>query len=420
MNCIKINGAKKLGGTICVQGSKNAALPIISATVLTSGKCVLKNCPDLSDTRAAVDILKYMGADCAFEKNILVVDTKNLENRVIDASLMGKLRSSVTFAGALAGRFGEAKLAMPGGCELGPRPIDMHIEAFKKMGIEVLCQNGYIHLKGKPQGGEIVLAFPSVGATQNAMLAAVLAKSKTTIVNCAKEPEILCVQKFLNACGARVSGGGSAVIHIEPVKEMVAAEHIVDSDRIAAATYMACFLSSGGSGKVVGVEPSQLSAVLSAFDKMGAQIDTNGIEISIRCDGKRKPIMLQTQPYPGFPTDCLPIMTALASNINGTSIFSENIFKNRFHHVTELAKFGADVNIFGKTCVIRGKEKLCASEVDACDLRGGASVIIAALAAEGESVIKNSHYIERGYENICETLQSVGADITKTQMYPAF
>lgn len=416
MDYIKICGKKKLFGSVKVQGSKNAALPVISAAVLTGGRSVLKNCPDLSDTRAAVQILTYLGAKCEFENGRLVIDTKNLENKVIDSALMGKLRSSITFTGALAGRFGYAKLAMPGGCELGPRPIDMHIEAFKKLGIDVQCQNGYIELKGKPRGGEIVLPFPSVGATQNAVLAAVLAKEETTIINCAKEPEIVCMQRFLKSAGANVEGAGSAVIKVYPCGGLCNAEHIVDGDRIAAATYMACFLSSGGEGSVCGADKTHLNAVLAVFEQMGANILCGENKIDISCREGLKPVMLQTQPYPGFPTDCLPIITALAATCDKTSVFSENIFKNRFHHAQELAKFGADVHIFGKTCVIKGTKKLCGAEVDACDLRGGASAVIAALAAEGTTIIKNPCYIDRGYEDICKHLKSLGADIKRVTL----
>lgn len=414
MEYIKVCGGKSLEGDVRVQGSKNASLPIISATVLSQGECVLENCPDLSDTRVAVEILKYLGAECEFYNNTLCVDTKNIKNRIIDASLMGKLRSSITFAGALVGRFGEAVLAMPGGCQLGPRPIDMHIKSFKKLGTEVECRGGYICLKGKPRGGEVVLAFPSVGATQNAMLAATRANGDSTIINCAKEPEIVCLQNFLNACGAKVSGAGSAVIHISGCENLHGAKCIVDADRIAAATYLACFLASGGNGSVSGVDASCLNAIISEFEKMGAKINIYDDIIEIQKREKLKPIMIQTQPYPGFPTDCLPIMTAIASTICASSVFSENIFKNRFDHTYELAKMGADVHIFGKTCVIKGKERLCAAELDSCDLRGGASAIIASLAADGVSYIKNPCYIDRGYENICEILRGLGAEITRT------
>ena len=287
---------------------------------------------------------------------------------------------------------------------------------FKKLGIDVQCQNGYIELKGKPRGGEIVLPFPSVGATQNAVLAAVLAKEETTIINCAKEPEIVCMQRFLKSAGANVEGAGSAVIKVYPCGGLCNAEHIEDGDRIAAATYMACFLSSGGEGSVCGADKTHLNAVLAVFEQMGANILCGENKIDISCREGLKPVMLQTQPYPGFPTDCLPIITALAATCDKTSVFSENIFKNRFHHAQELAKFGADVHIFGKTCVIKGTKKLCGAEVDACDLRGGASAVIAALAAEGTTIIKNPCYIDRGYEDICKHLKSLGADIKRVTL----
>lgn len=413
MDCIKIRGGRELSGSVFVQGSKNAALPLISASVLVKGKCVLKNCPNLSDTRAAVQILEFLGAKCQWDKNTLIIDSENIENKKIDPYLMGKLRSSITFAGALLGRFGETALALPGGCELGPRPIDMHIAAFERLGIKSECSGGYITLCGKPEGASIVLPFPSVGATQNAMLAAVCAKGDTTIVNSAREPEIICLQNFLNEAGAKISGAGGAVIHITGTESLKPAEFRIDSDRIAAATYIACALSSGGGVSLYGVCCDHMSAILSAFGQMGADIVSGGEKITVLPQKRLLPVMADTQPYPGFPTDALPLMTALAAKAKGTSIFSENIFKNRFRHTDELAKLGADVRIFGKTCVIQGKEKLSGARVDACDLRGGASMVIAGLGAEGETVIESPHYLDRGYENMCEILEGLGADITR-------
>lgn len=413
MDQIKIKGKKSLSGSVLVQGSKNAALPILSATVMVGGKCVLSNCPYLSDTKAAVKILEFLGAKCDWDKNTLTVDATNLSNRELDSDLMGKLRSSVIFAGAMAARFGEVTLALPGGCELGPRPVDMHLDAFERLKIRSECNGGYIKLEGKPVGGEVVLPFPSVGATENAMLAAVLAEGDTTIINGAKEPEIICLQNFLNKAGAKISGAGGAVIHISGVDKLNPVEFRIDSDRIAAATYMACALATKSRLEIYGVCFSHMNAILSAFEQMGAVLDFSGEKITVEGRDRLKAVMADTGPYPGFPTDCLPIMTALAAGAEGTSVFSENIFKNRFRHTDELIKFGADVHIFGKTCVIRGKKKLSGARVNACDLRGGASMVIAALAAEGETVIENPCYLDRGYENLCQILSDLGADIKR-------
>ena len=413
MDYIKISGGNNLNGTVLVQGSKNAALPIISASVLVGGKCVLTNCPNLSDTRAAAEILSFMGAKCEWNKNTLTIDTSCLKNRILDDKLMGKLRSSVIFAGALSGRFGEASLAMPGGCELGPRPIDMHIDAFKRLGINAVCEGGFLNLSGNAKSCDMVFPFPSVGATQNAMLAAVFAKGRTTIVNAAREPEIVCLQDFLNAAGAKVSGAGSSVIHIEGVEKLNDVTFGIDGDRIAAATYMACVLSAKGSAEIYGAKRSHMNAILSVFEQMGAHIDSTEDCIHIKYISRLKPVIAGTQPYPGFPTDCLPIMTALAAAAGGTSIFTENIFENRFRHTAELAKMGADIRIINKSCVIKGKNQLFGARVNSCDLRGGASVIIAALGAKGETIIEKPCYLDRGYENLCEVIKNLGGDITR-------
>lgn len=413
MDVIKINGKNSLCGSVMVQGSKNAALPIISAAVLVRGKCTLHNCPNLSDTRAAASILEFLGAECLWDKNTLTIDCSEIENKKLDSALMGKLRSSVIFAGSMVSRFGETKIAMPGGCELGPRPVDMHLAAFESLGIKTECDGGYIKLSGSPKGAEVVLPFPSVGATENAMLAAVLAEGDTTIINGAREPEIICLQNFLNKAGAKISGAGGAVIHISGVEKLSSVDFRIDSDRIAAATYMACALSSKGSLKLYGACAGHMSAILSAFNQMGARLYISEEIMEVSFKDSLSGVFADTQPYPGFPTDCLPIMTALAAGAQGTSVFSENIFKNRFRHTDELVKFGSKVHIFGKTCVIQGKENLRGAMVNACDLRGGASMIIAALGAEGQTIIENPCYIDRGYENICEILSELGADIKR-------
>ena len=417
MDLIKINGMKGLFGSLMVQGSKNAALPVISATVMVKGKCRLYNCPDLSDTRAAAAILEFLGAEVLREKDCLVIDATEIENKPLDSALMGKLRSSVIFAGAIAARFGEGIIGMPGGCELGPRPVDMHLKAFEKLNISAKCDGGYIKLSGRKRGGEIVLPFPSVGATENAMLAATLADGETTIINGAREPEIICLQNFLNKAGAKISGAGGEVIHISGVKKLNPVEFRIDADRIAAATYMACAMATKGRLKLYGVCASHMNSPLSLFKQMGARLDVSEDIIEIEIKQRPNSIFASTQPYPGFPTDCLPVMTALASMAQGTSVFSENIFKNRFRHTDELAKLGANIHIFGKTCVIQGTEMLKGAMVDACDLRGGASMVIAGLGAAGQTVIENPCYLDRGYENLCGILSELGADIKREKIY---
>ncbi len=415
MDYIKIEGKSPLGGEIVVQGSKNAALPIISASVLVGGRCVLKNCPKLSDTMAAVEIIEFLGGDCSWNENVLTIDTTTLKNKTIDGNLTGRLRSSIIFAGALAGRFGCLKLAMPGGCRLGARPIDIHIDAFEKLGFDVTCNDEYLEIYGNASGCDMVFAIPSVGATQNAMLAAVFANGKTTIVNAAKEPEIVCLQRFLNSAGARISGAGSSIIHIEGTKSLKDVEFEIDCDRIAAVTYMACALSSKGSILLKGSFENQIGPIMAMLSDMGALIDReqNGIRVSYV--SRLKAVVAKTGPHPGFPTDCLPIMTALAATSDGVSILTENIFENRFNHTAELAKMGANIKIAGKNCIISGVEGLRGARVDALDLRGGASVVIAALGAEGETIIESPCYIDRGYENLCGVILGFGGNIQRVR-----
>ncbi len=413
MACIKISESGPLSGNILVQGSKNAALPIISAALLIDGKCVIENCPRLSDIYAVIEIIESLGGECEFNKNTLSMDLRNVKNRPIGEALTGKLRCSVTFAGALYSRFKEAKLALPGGCELGPRPIDMHIDAFKKLGIKASCSGGYIELSGKSESADIVLSFPSVGATENAMLAAVFSPGQTRIINGAKEPEIVCLQNFLNKAGAKISGAGTGVIHITGVEKLNDVTFRIDADRIAAATYMACALSCGGEVSVYGVRKSHMESILSSFEQMGAKIIASEEKIKVISNGRLNPIMVSTMPYPGFPTDALPLFTALAATSKATSVFTENIFQNRFRHLDELSKLGAEVHVFGKTCVIIGKDELSGAKVNASDLRGGASLVVAALASRGTTEISDIHYIDRGYENFCENLSEMGANITR-------
>lgn len=413
MDCIRITGRNPLDGEIVVQGSKNAALPIISASVAIGGRCVIRNCPKLSDTIAALEIIRFLGGEYFFRGNELTVDTINLENKPIGVEFMGKLRSSIIFAGALASRFGVASLAMPGGCKLGPRPIDIHIEAFEKLGFEVECEDGYLKIYGRAVGCDLIFPMPSVGATQNAMLAAVMAEGKTTIINAAKEPEIICLQRFLNLAGAKIRGAGSSVIHIEGVKSFCGVDFEIDGDRIAAATYMACAISSKGNVLVKGIDREQISLVLSMFEEMGAKVEYKSDGVKVGYAGCLKPILAKTNPYPEFPTDCLPIITALASVADGMSILTENIFEDRFKHTYELAKMGANIKVLGKNCIIKGVGELFGARVSACDLRGGASVVIAALCAKGETIIENPHFIDRGYENLCGVIKSLGGEINR-------
>lgn len=414
MSKLIVSGGKPLTGEIEVQGAKNSVLPILAATVLCSGVSVIHNCPNLSDVGAAIKILRHLGCKCVFENNTITVDTSSLKCTQIPDELMREMRSSVMFLGAILGRCGRASISAPGGCELGPRPIDLHISSLEKLGARVREKHGIIDFSVSKRlfGCEINLSFASVGATENIILAAVTAKGTTIIHNAAKEPEICDLAEFLNGCGAQISGYGSDTIIICGVEKLKACTHTVVPDRIVAATYMAATAITGGNVTLKNVFPQHLKAVNSVFEESGCEIKYSTDSLSIHAPQKLKCVStIRTLVYPGFPTDAGPLLVAMLSLAQGTSIIVENIFENRFRYIDELKRFGAKIKVEGKVAIIEGVDFLSAAPCKCTDLRGGAALVIASLAACGMSTIDDIYHIKRGYENISKNLSALGAEI---------
>ncbi len=416
MSRFVVKGKRKLFGDVEVQGAKNSALPILSAAVLTRGENVLFNCPRLTDIDACMRILRYLGCEAYEQNGAVLVNCDGLCESEIPDSLMREMRSSIVFLGALLARTGCAKLSFPGGCELGPRPIDLHLKALRKMGAKISERYGTIECIAENglKGALIDLSFPSVGATENIILAAVLAEGTTTIVNAAREPEICDLCDYLNKAGAKIYGSGEGVIVIDGVEELFAVSHNIIPDRIVAATLMSAAAVTKSEIKLKGIVNNHLSSVIPVFEETGCKIRVkDGEMIFTSPENLTAMSLVRTMPYPGFPTDAQAPLTAVASVCKGTSVFVENIFENRFKHAGELLRLGADINVQGKVAVVNGVKSLYGASVEAQDLRGAASLITAALAAEGKTEISGIGYLERGYEDFELVLSSLGADVRK-------
>lgn len=416
MEHIVINGLRELKGEIDVQGSKNSTLPILAATVLVKGVSVIHNCPDLSDVRAAVSILEHLGCMVKRENNTLTVDSSEISCYNIPDCLMREMRSSIVFLGSVLGRTGKAVLSSPGGCEIGLRPIDLHLSSLRSLGVTVDESHGEIScsLEKKISGGVISLSFPSVGATENIILACCISEGRTVILNAAREPEIKDLVDYLNSCGGRISTGTQGTVIIDGVKELHSVEHRVISDRIVALSYMCAVVAATGEVTLRNVDTSAFMSVIPLFESMGCEIKDNRQILSIKMSGRPKAIRdIRTMPYPGFPTDAQAPVMAVLSKARGTSVIVENIFESRFKHVPGLMRMGAKIKIEGKVALIDGSENLYGASVTAPDLRGGAALIIAGLGAKGETLIDGLWHIDRGYENIEDTLSALGADIKR-------
>lgn len=414
MSTVKVLGGNRLYGNVNVQGCKNAVLPIIAASLLSCGVCVIHNCPRLADVYASVKILKELGAGVSFENNTLVIDSTYIECRDLKPELMSTLRSSVIFLGAVLSRCSRATVAMPGGCDIGKRPIDIHLTAFERMGVDVECNGEEVVCAVNNLHGEnIYLPFPSVGATENIMLLAASGKGVTTIHNAAREPEIVDLQNFLNAMGARVFGAGTGMITIYAVSHLCPCEYTVMPDRIEASTFLCAVSAAGGETYIGGINPVFFKPVIGAVCCGGAVICeySDGIYVRVN-DVLSCPPVISTAPYPGFPTDAQSLMMSVMSCSVGEGEIRENIFENRLGHGFELAKMGADIAIDGNRAYIRGT-KLSGSDVTACDLRSGAALVVAALSAEGETCINGAEYIDRGYDGLINKLADLGAKCRK-------
>jgi len=410
-----INGGNRLCGEVKIQGSKNASLPILAATLLTDERCVIHNCPNISDTKTAFEILNDLGADVISLRDYVIVRAKKLCNDKIPQDLMGRMRSSVMFLGAILARCGTAVICNPGGCNLGERPIDIHLRSLRRLGVRVCETNGCIFCSlGEKTAGEVTLLYPSVGATENIMLLCAGLDTSVRINNAAREPEIVDLQNFLNLMGADIRGAGTETITIYPSQGLHGCEYRVMPDRIVAATYACATAACGGEVSLVGAESGHMRIVNAALCAAGCEIKNNGSGILVCADSRPKAIeMIKTLPYPGFPTDVQPLLGAVLMTADGDSELCEAIFKKRFEYYSQLELMGADAEIKGNTLVIHGRERLFGTEVSAADLRGGAALIIAALAASGTTVVNNVHYIDRGYESIERDLKLIGADIMR-------
>ena len=418
---IVINGGRRLEGEISVQGAKNSALPLLAACVLCDGESVLHNCPRLSDCDAACRILECLGCKCRREQTTVTVNASVINGTEVPASLMREMRSSIVFLGSVLARCKSCRMSFPGGCELGPRPIDFHLAALREMGADIEERHGYLECTAPKglHGARIALSFSSVGATENIMLAAALARGVTEIHNAAREPEIVDLANFINKCGGKVSGAGGSTVAIEGVERLSPCEHRIMPDRIAAATYLCCCGAAGGELILTDVNSGDLRQVTAVLEQMGCSIysygkkrEENNIFINLH-----RPLIspgtIRTNVHPGFPTDAQPPLMALTTMASGTTVFVENIFENRFKHASELTRLGAKISVEGKVAVVSGVKGLSGAELVATDLRGGASLITAGLAAEGTSKISGICHVDRGYESIEKVLRSVGADIRR-------
>mgnify|MGYP000989923461 FL=1 len=415
MENLIISGGIRLEGKTRLQGSKNSSLPILAACAAVNGISVIHNCPRITDVDIAVAILERLGCRVSREGGTVTVDSGDINCSAIPEELMSEMRSSIIFLGALLARFGRGSATLPGGCEIGLRPIDMHIAAFRSMGVVIEESGGSMECTA-PNGlapCRISLSFPSVGATENIMLASLAAKGETVITNAAREPEIKDLADFLNECGANIIGAGQSVIRIYGGRRLTGAEHRVIPDRIVASTYMACAAVTGGRAVVTEVEREHLAPVIPVFEGCGCKIDFANGEMSVTAPKRAERIKyLRTMPYPGFPTDSQALVTAVAATARGTSVISERVFENRFRHVPELIKMGADIRVEDScVAVVEGVPSLHGAKVTASDLRGGSALIAAALGARGESVIDGVRHVLRGCEDVCGNLSRLGADI---------
>ena len=417
MSRLLIQGGNRLAGEVTIQGAKNSVLPVLAATILTGGEVELRRCPRLRDVEASIRILQALGCRAAWQGDNLAVDTSRMSGCAIPDALMREMRSSAIFLGAILARCGQAELSYPGGCELGPRPIDLHLSGLRALGADIDDTGGRLHCKAaKLTGREIVLGFPSVGATENLMLAACGAEGVTVLSNAAREPEIEDLQNFLNTCGGEVTGGGTSTVMIRGGRPLHGGTYTVIPDRIAAATYLCAAASAGGDIFLRGAREAHLSTVTATLREAGCAINGDSGGIACRCAGRlNAPRPIRTAPYPGFPTDAQAIVMAALLRCRGAAVFEENLFSSRYRHVDELARMGADIRTSGRVAVVLGVERLHGAAVRSTDLRGGAALCVAALTAEGETVVSDIAHIDRGYQSLEQDLTALGAEIKRAE-----
>lgn len=410
-----IRGGKPLQGEVTISGAKNAAVAIIPATILAGGRCVIENLPNISDVTILFKILQELGAEVKMlNRSSVSIDTSGVRDPIVPYELTCQMRASYYFLGALLGRFGLASVSMPGGCDLGARPIDQHIKGFESLGVEVSIDHGMVNAKGDSMlGAHIYFDVVSVGATINLMLAAVKAKGLTILENVAKEPHIVDLANFLNSMGADVRGAGTDVIKIHGVDLLHGVTYSIIPDQIEAGTYMVAAAATKGDVVVRNVIPKHLESITQKLVRAGAIVDEYDDFVRVQRTGTVEKVNIKTLPHPGFPTDMQPQMAVLLSLAQGTSIVTEGVWDNRFRYADQLSRMGANIQVDGKVAVIEGVPQLKPAPVKACDLRAGAALMIAAMVADGTSEIEDIYHIERGYENVCEKLVALGADVKK-------
>jgi len=414
-----ITGKQRLEGRVKTSGAKNASLPLMAATILAEGPTVLMGIPRLTDIMNMTKVLKSLGCSIKSNHQEMVIDTRTIKESTIDEDLMRKMRASNLILGPMIAKNGRVKISRPGGCAIGNRPMDQHIKGLKELGVTIRERHGYIEATADClRGGEIYLDVPSVGATENIMMAAVLAEGITIIRNAAKEPEIVDLQNLLNKMGAKVRGAGTHVIRIDGVKRLRSTEHIVIPDRIEAGTHMVAAVMTEGDILIDNVIPEHVSAVIAKLRQGGAEITVNGDSVRVKQKGRFNALDLKTLAYPGFPTDMQPQFLALLTIADGISIVSETIFENRFQHVAELVRMGAKINLQGRTAIVCGVPHLEGTFVEATDLRAGAALFLAALAAEEGTVLERVDHIDRGYDNLEEKYRALGAKVQRVVKQP--
>ena len=418
MEILVIKGGNRLSGTVKISGAKNAVLPVIAATLLGQDKeTCLDEVPNLDDVRTISEVLRTLGVKVRHEpeNNKLYVDATSIKNITAPYDLVRKMRASFLIIGPLLARLGSAKISLPGGCAIGTRPIDLHLKGFEALGAKISIGHGYIEAVAPEglKGAQIYLDFPSVGATENILMAASMAEGQTIIENPAQEPEIVDLANYLNLMGAKIRGAGTNVIKVEGAKKLTARDYTIIPDRIEAGTYMIAAAMTRGDVYIANAISEHLKPVIAKLKEAGVKVieDVDGIRVI--CDRRPKAVDIKTLPYPGFPTDMQAQFMAMLTISSGTGVVTETVFENRFMHVDELRRMGARIKIDGRTSVVEGQEKLTGCQVKATDLRAGAAIVLAALVAEGETQVGYIHHIDRGYDNLVQKLVSLGADIKR-------
>ena len=415
MEKLFIQGGRRLSGTVKISGAKNAVLPVIAASLLASTPSVIEEIPDLDDVKTITEVLQYLGLNTRREPGRLFIDSTGIKSCEASYELVRKMRASFLVMGPLLSRFQEARISQPGGCAIGTRPIDLHLKGFEALGAEIIQGHGFIEARAPKglQGAKVYLDFPSVGATENIMMAASLANGRTIIENAAQEPEIVDLANYLNAMGANVRGAGTNAIRIEGVKNLTGTSYAVIPDRIEAGTYMVAAAITGGDVLLKNVLYEHLKPLVAKLKEAGVAIEQDVDQMRVTASGGLRAVDIKTLPYPGFPTDMQAQFMALMSVADGSSVVSETVFENRFMHVDELKRMGANIRVDGRIAMLDGVKRLTGCPVTATDLRAGAALVLAGLAAEGQTEIGSVYHIDRGYDRIVDKLQGLGADISR-------